>query len=715
MATLGLHREFLPQYAKLEKTVRDRVDEVFAKFAAHTHAGVHLEKVTGAKDSRIRTIRITGFWRGVVAAHDSGSSYLLLNVLPHDKATEWARNRRVTENKLSGGIEVRNDVALATATNNFRRLDSAPSASSPKLFEHVSDADLGRLGIDDDIRTVCRLLRSTDELDALGNLIPETQYDALAGLAAGMTPEAVWQELAHNHLPAEEPRASTAESADTDELAAAMKRSQGYIAVVNDSEELADILEWPFDLWRVFLHPTQRRIAEHAPYNGPARITGGAGTGKTVVALHRAHHLARNPALPESSILLTTFTKNLAEELSRNLDVLIGDPVVRARIEVTNVDVIARRHFPQQHGKSSTIIDRTDRLVRWRRLIRQHDLDLPESFLDQEWRQVVLAQEVTTAEQYRAADRRGRGKALAPTLKDKLWAVFEEFTAQLRAEGYRTFEEVADAAAHSLRAQPDKPYRHLVVDEAQDLHPSRWRMLRAIVDRGADDLFIAGDTHQRIYDNKASLRSLGIHVSGRSAKLRINYRTSREILLWSTALLLGERVDDMDEGEENLTGYRSSFRGEPPETASFTDKPAEIAGIVDRVRGWLATGVSAETIGISSRTGQFGKDIAKGLEAAGIDTAQLGGDAGQAGVRIGTMHKMKGLEFRCVIVADVGARVVPMPSAITDESVDPQQHQQDLQSERNLLFVACTRARDLLCVSWHGQPSEFLRPVLDVG
>ncbi|RCW45845.1 UvrD-like helicase family protein [Halopolyspora algeriensis] len=715
MATLGLHRDFLPQYAKLDKSVRDRVDKVFGKFDAHTHAGLHLEKITGAKDSKIRTIRITDFWRGVVVAHDSGSSYLLLNVLPHDKAIEWARNRRVTENKLSGGIEVRNDVALATATQNFRRLDSAPAEASAKLFDHVSDADLSRLGIDDDIRTMCRLLRSADELDALGNLIPETQYDALAGLAAGLTPEAVWQELAQHHLPAEEPESSTGETGDTDELAAAMKRSQGYIAVVNDSEELADILEWPFDLWRVFLHPAQRRIAEHAPYSGPARITGGAGTGKTVVALHRAHHLARNPDLPENAILLTTFTKNLAEELARNLDVLIADPVVRSRIEVVNVDVIARRHIPQGSGKIPAIIDRTDRLVRWRRLLRKHELDLPESFLDQEWRQVVLAQEITTAEQYRAADRRGRGKALPPTLKDALWEVFAEFTAQLREEGYWTFEEVADTAAHALREHTDKPYRHVVVDEAQDLHPSRWRMLRALVEHGTDDLFIAGDTHQRIYDNRASLRSLGIHVAGRSSKLRINYRTSREILVWSTALLLGERADDMDGGEEDLAGYRSSFRGEIPATAAFDDKTAEIAGIVDRVRGWLATGIPAETIGIAARTSQFGKDVAAGLEAAGIGTAQLGGDAGQDGVRIGTMHKMKGLEFRCVLVADVGERTVPMPSAVTDEAVDAQQHQQDLQAERNLLFVACTRARDSLCVTWHGRPSEFLQPVLDAG
>lgn len=710
MATLGVHRDFLPQYARLQKPVRDRVDEVFTKFDKHTHAGLHLEKITGAKDHRIRTIRITDFYRGVIA--HTGETYLLLNVLPHDKAIEWARNRRLTANKVSGGIEVRNDMALATATQGFRRLDAAPSATSEKLFDGVSDADLDRLGIDEEIRTVCRLLRTVDELDSLGSLIPALQYDALAGLAAGLTPEDVWQELAQNILPSE-PNADTDTSGE-DTLAEAMKRSPGYVVVVNDGDELADILERPFDLWRVFLHPSQKRIAEHAPYRGPARVTGGAGTGKTVVALHRAHHLARqNPDLPEGSILLTTFTKNLAEELARNLDILVTDPVVRARIKVDNIDVIAHRHYTQRYGAGPDFIERPDRLVRWRRLRRKHQADIPESFLDQEWLQIVVGQQIATAEQYRSADRRGRGTALTPTLKDILWLIMAEFTEQLRREQYWAFEEVADVVAEHLRTQKHKPYRHVVVDEAQDLHPSRWRMLRDLVDESStDNLFIAGDTHQRIYQNKVSLRSLGINVTGRSAKLRINYRTSREILLWSTALLLGERVDDMDEGEENLVGYRSSFRGDQPKTLSFTDKPAEIAGIVEHVQGWLHDGVPAETIGIAARTSQVGKDIDKALHAAGIDTVKLGSKTSQPGVRIGTMHKMKGLEFRCVVVADVGERSVPMPNALTDADIDAQQHQQDLQAERNLLFVACTRARDLLLVTWHGQPSEFLHPVL---
>ncbi|SDX20811.1 UvrD/REP helicase N-terminal domain-containing protein [Saccharopolyspora shandongensis] len=712
MTALGLHRDFLPQYAQLDEQVRRDVDEMLAEFGANGRTSLRLEDVAGAKDPRIRVLRIDDAWSSVVVAHGESDSYLLLSVRRHGEALEWARKQRITENNLSGGIELRDDLAISAVV---RDLGACHPAESPdaRLFDRIPDEELARLGIDEGVLAACRNLRTVDELDILRPVLPELQYDVLADLAAGLSPETVWQELLQNFPRADEgqdSRPAVQEGPGT--FTGAMKRSHGHIVVVNDSEELADILRQPFDLWRVFLHPTQRRIAEHPPYKGPTRITGGAGTGKTLVALHRAHHLARNAQLVRKSILLTTYTKNLAEELARNLDLLITDRVVRGRIEVANVDVIALRYFRQRHPNSFDRVPEKDRRNRWQQLALRHHLGFTATFLDQEWRQVVLGQQITTAEQYRESDRRGRGSRLAPAVRDKLWSAFEEFTAQLREENKWAFEEIADEAARVLCEDEVKPYRHVIVDEAQDLHPAHWRMLRALVWEDDDDLFITGDTHQRIYDNKVSLRSLGIRVTGRSTKLRINYRTSREILLWSTALLLGERVDDMDEGEENLVGYRSSFRGREPEPAGFADESAEVAAIVQRVQRWLCNGIPPETIGIVSRTGQFGDGLTRALKAAGIRAAQLGGSARTRGVRIGTMHKMKGLEFRCVVVAAVSASMVPLEAALANAGDDSQQHQQVLQAERNLLFVACTRARDALFVSWHGEPSKFLAPVL---
>ncbi|BFO17253.1 hypothetical protein SHKM778_36410 [Streptomyces sp. KM77-8] len=294
-----------------------------------------------------------------------------------------------------------------------------------------------------------------------------------------------------------------------------------------------------------------------------------------------------------------------------------------------------------------------------------------------------------------------------------MWETVERFTAGLAADGCRTWLQACVEAARLLEAQ-GPPYRHVVVDEAQDLHPAQWRLLRAAVPARPDDLFIAGDPHQRIYDSKVSLKSLGIKVTGRSVKLRKNYRSTQEILRWSTALLVGRPVDRLeDEGlGETLLGYRSALHGDGPDVRGAASEEAELDALVDRVRAWLDAGVGAGEIGVSAR---FNKTCAKAvahLNDAGIPAVTLrSADAGTgdpAAVRIGTMHSFKGLEFRCVAVIGVDEETLPFPEAVTPPEIDPKQHETDLMSERCLLFVACTRARDSLAVSWSGKPSIFL-------
>ncbi|MFF0783143.1 UvrD-helicase domain-containing protein [Streptomyces sp. NPDC003720] len=711
MATLGMHRDFLMEFAALEKPVQKRVFEVFEKFAAATHAGLHLEKLTHQKDPRLRTIRITDFWRGVVLKAESGGSYLLLKVLPHDKANDWAAKHRASVNEATQGIEIRNDVALERATAGLRAL----AADEPsRLFpaSEYPDNVLRSLGVDEEILPVIRLIPDEDHLEALHKVLPEQQYDVLLGLATGMKPEAIDRELvqAYARTAAQAPAAD-----DGDELGTAMARSRGRVALVSGPVELQGILERPFDAWRVFLHPSQYRVAYHESYAGPARVTGGPGTGKTVVALHRAYHLARRlPAdAPDGCVLLTTYTKDLAAELERCLGLLVKEEDVRARIRVVNVDALANEVVRAERGGTplKLVFDQKEIAARWARIARRLGIDFADVFLDQEWRQIILAQSLAAPEEYLKAPRTGRGTALPPLKRLQVWRAVSAFEEQLRQAGEWTFLQVCAEAARILDDREERPYRHVVVDEAQDLHPAQWRFLRALAPPGPDDLFLAGDTYQRIYGNRVSLRSLGIQVVGRSHRLRINYRTTQEILAWSSSLLTGEEPDDMDGGDETLAGYRSTMHGERPTTAGHATKPEEIEALVARVRDWTGSGVEAEDIGVAVRFIQLGWDIAQALERAGIAACVLGSGRGGPGVRIGTMHRMKGLEFRCVAVAGVSDGTVPMKSAVTSVEVDAQQHQEDMTSELSLLFVACTRAREALRVSWHGAPSPFLAPV----
>ncbi|WP_432198788.1 UvrD-helicase domain-containing protein [Streptomyces sp. bgisy027] len=713
MATLGMHRDFLLEFAALEKPVQKRVFEVFEKFAAATHAGLHLEKLTHQKDPRLRTIRITDFWRGVVLKAETGGSYLLLKVLPHDKANDWAAKHRASVNDATQGIEIRNDVALERATAGLRALAAGEPA---RLFpaSGYPDKVLRSLGVDEEILPIIRLIPDEDHLEALHKVLPEQQYDVLLGLATGMSPEQIDRELVQAYA---RTAAQPARGSEDDELGTAMARSRGRVALVSGADELLEIMERPFDAWRVFLHPSQYQVAYQESYAGSARVTGGPGTGKTVVALHRAYHLARRlPAdAPDGCVLLTTYTKDLAAELERCLELLVTDDSVRARIRVVNVDALANEIVRADRGGGplKLVFDQKEITARWERITRRLGLDFTDVFLDQEWRHVILAQAVATPEEYLKVTRTGRGSGLGPLKRLQVWRAVAAFEEQLRQAGEWTFLQVCAEAARVLDGRGERPFRHVVVDEAQDLHPAQWRFLRALTDRGADDLFLAGDTYQRIYGNRVSLRSLGIVVVGRSYRLRVNYRTTQEILAWSTALLTGERPDDMDDGKETLADYRSTMHGERPRAAGYPTKAEELAALVVQAEQWIASGVEAEHIGVPVRFIQLGRDIAQALERAGIAACVLKAGRGGPGVRIGTMHRMKGLEFRCVAVAGVNDGTVPMKSAVTAVEVDAQQHQEDLNSELSLLFVACTRAREVLRVSWHGAPSPFLAPVTD--
>ncbi|MBD0672275.1 UvrD-helicase domain-containing protein [Streptomyces sp. CBMA156] len=709
MATLGMHRDFLMEFAALEKPVQRRVFETFEKFTEATHAGLHLEKLTNQRDPRIRTIRITDFWRGVVLKADRGDGYLLLKVLPHDKANDWACKHRASVNAATQGVEIRNDVALERASRSLKVL----AADEPRrLFADRSDKVLRSLGIDEEILPIIRLLPDEAHLEALHRVLPEQQFDVLIGLASGMEPAEIDREIVRAYTRTATP-ASVGQPAGG--LLSAMVRARGRVALVSGPDELREILDRPFDAWRIFLHPAQYRVAYRESYNGPARVTGGPGTGKTVVALHRAYHLARRlPAdAPDGSILLTTFSEDLAAELERCLALLVTDERSRARIRVVTVDALADEVLRRTRGGApqKVLFQQHAVLARWGRVARRLGSEFTDVFLDQEWRQVVLAQVVESPEQYLRAPRSGRGKAMGPKERARLWRVVAAFEEELRKAGELTFLQVCAQAARVLDERDERPFRHVVIDEAQDLHPVQWRFLRALVAAGPDDLFLVGDPHQRIYGNKVSLRSLGIQVVGRSSRLRINYRTTQEILSWSASLLTGERPDDMDGGTESLAGYHSTLHGAHPEVHGHPDKAEEIRALVARVEEWIASGASPEDIGVAVRSGRLGRDIAQTLERSGIPASPLG-NAPSPGVRVGTMHRMKGLEFRCVAVVGVSDGLIPLRSAITPADTDPQQHQEDLDGELSLLFVACTRAREALAVSWHGAPSPFLEPVV---
>ncbi len=714
MPQLALAHSFWQTYDSLEKQVKAGVRKAMAKFqelsVAELHAdkGLHLESVNNARDSRMRTIRVTDFWRGVLLAPDDGSDiFLLLNVVPHDDAYSWAAKRLYTVNTATRALEVRNVVAIEQLTPP---LEKAAAVSSTLLYAQHSDEELRHLGIDDQVLRAARAIGDKAQLEAFGGVLPEDQFEVLQFLAEGFSTADVYHDVVAERRPKD------AASEVSDSLALAIANTTTRITLVTHPDELAEILDKPFAAWRVFLHPSQHRVAYRVSFNGSAQVTGGPGTGKTVVALHRVKHLLSRS--PNSRVLLTTFTNALARTLYDNLSLLLDNEEQLRRVQVTTVDAFANRVLRDLSKRAPSPITDADERQIWRRVSRLLDLPWTEQFLAQELRRVVLAQNVKTREEYLAAERRGRGLPLRLQQREQLWSAMDAFAAELRAAGATTHLQVCADAAELLgeSAASEHRFDHVVVDEAQDLHPAQWRVLRAAVATGPDDLFITGDPHQRIYDSRVSPRALGIAVAGRTTRLRINYRSTAEILGWSTGLVTGSQVEELGgDGNDSLVGYRSLLHGRRPETAGYQNEQAEVSALVERIRGWIERGVISSEIAVAARFNIILDKVHDRLQAAGIPSVRVKDHPGTNvdGVRLASMYAMKGLEFRCVAVVGVTARAIPFAKEITPLDVDRQQHESDMLKERCLLFVACTRAREALAVSWSGTASPFLPPTKD--
>jgi len=703
MATLVFAKDFLDDFAKLESSVRQKVRELPDKFEDATHTGVHLEKLNASRDDRVRTVRVDQSWRGVVVRLGEGR-YALLRVLPHDDAIDWATRQRFGVNPVTGLIEI---LDVPTVEAKVDAVVAPAPADATGLFAERRDRDFAAVGVDEELIPLLRRIADEAELYAIANYLPDAQSDAVLLLADGKSTDEVWAELATDYE-------LKSDNVDTEDIDVALERpgSRSSFVVTTNDAELVELLSGDFEAWRTFLHPTQRAVAYRPVFNGPAKITGGAGTGKTVVAIHRARFLAQRlleAGDTTSRILVATYTNSLADNLDRTLRSFCNPEQYR-RLQVSTVDAFARQTLaaakiklrPAQADAVREIADQAAAMA------ALDEIDKDGRFLLTEWEQVILGRRLTTLAEYGTSPRPGRGLQLTRPARKLVWEAVEHVLSELQRRRQATYLQLADQAADLLSARSARPFAHVVVDEAQDLHPAQWRLLRAAVTPGENDLFIAGDAHQRIYDHRVSLLSLGIDTRGRSRRLKINYRTSQQILHWTLGILTGQAVDDLDGDLESPVGYRSAFDGPAPTIQRFNTPAEEAEFVAAQVEEWLDAGIAPGAIGIAARTRRDLGAARAALDAAGIGWSEIGSDTKQPGVQTGTMHACKGLEFARVAVVAANADNLPLPAATTPAGEDEAQHALDVFRERCLLYVACTRARDELVVTSSGTPSTLL-------
>lgn len=653
-----------------------------------SNPGMSFHKLDRARDTNFWSVRVNADIRLIV--HRSSGSLLLCYVDHHDAAYRWAERRKLDVHPTTGAaqfVEIRERVEEVRVPVY---VEARVSATKPALFSSTPEQLLLGYGVPQE--WIGDVQKATEDtlLDLVDHL-PAEAAEALLELATGGEPKIAGPVR---------PEASPFEHPD----------AQRRFRVVSSVEELERALSSPWDKWTIFLHPEQRQLVERN-YSGPARVSGSAGTGKTIVALHRAAYLARSK--PESRVLLTTFSDSLANALRAKLRRLISsEPRLAERIDVLAMDAAGVRLHESQIGPVR-LLSREELRARMKKAASQvSGLRFGIPFLMNEWDQVVDAWQIASWEEYRDVKRLGRKTRLSDAQRQMLWGVFDAVRAGSIADGLTSMAGVFTRLAEAFASRPHPPFEHIVVDEAQDISIAQLRFLSVVGRDRPSALFFAGDLGQRIFQTPFSWKSMGVDVRGRSRTLIVNYRTSHQIRTCADRLL-GESVSDVDGLVEVRKGTVSVFNGPKPVVVGAATPEAEVDVVVDWLKKRIAAGMQPHEIGIIVRSEAELERAGRALGRADIPHVTLDermqSVSGKATAC--TMHLAKGLEFRAVAVMACEDDVIPSQERI-EQVTDDGDLAEVYATERHLLYVACTRAREELIVTGVEPVSEFVDDLL---
>ena len=644
--------------------------------------GMNFHRISRSKDTNFWSVRVNADLR--LIAHRTSASLLLCYVNHHDDAYSWAERRKIETHPTTGAaqlVEIREEIREVIVPHY---VEEAPQPK-PLIFADMPEEKLLKYGVPADWLAEIREANE-DTILEIADHLPAEAGEALLELAVGGVPR-IAKPLPIGTDPYAHPDA------------------QRRFRLMDSQEELERALEYPWEKWAVFLHPSQSQTVERN-YNGPARVSGSAGTGKTIVALHRAVFLVRSN--PDARVLLTTFSTPLANALHSKLALLIYSELRLAeRLEVVAMDDIGQRLYSPRFGKPR-IATPKDIAERLQTAAAAEQCAFPYHFLLAEWEQVIDAWQVDSWEEYRAIKRLGRRSRLSETQRTGLWAVFANVRSALSGEGLVTKAEVFRRVAEEMAERDHPPYEFIVVDEAQDISVQQLRFLATMGGGRPNSLFFAGDLGQRIFQQPFSWKSLGVDIRGRSQTLRVNYRTSHQIRRQADRLLDPE-LSDADGNVEERRGTVSIVNGPSPGIVLFDTPEEEQAEVGQWLTKRLTEGVLPHEIGIFVRSPSELPRARLAIQAASLPFVELDESIRtQSGhVSLSTMHLAKGLEFRAVVVMACDDEVVPLQSRI-ETAAEESELQEVYDTERHLLYVACTRARDFLLVTASDPASEFL-------
>lgn len=643
--------------------------------------GLQMHRIDQSKDRHFWSVRASRDIRIII--HKTEASILLAYVDHHDRAYTWAERRRIEAHPKTGVIQI---VEVRERVEELPLFAPVEPTAPPPPFARLADDQLLCIGVPFDWLADIRMATDDGFLELAQHLPPEVAEALLQYATTGGLPE------------------SGPAPADPYTHPDTLRRFR----TLENVEELSNALDAPWDKWAIFLHPSQREIVTR-DFTGPARIAGSAGTGKTVVALHRAVRLAKGP---DACVLLATFSSPLAATLASKARLLAGpDRSVVSHLRVRALSVIAEELFELAFGRRAMIVKPELISATLEKHAQNIDSPVNMNFIRSEWTHVVDAWQVADLDAYLNVPRLGRKNRLGSKQRERLWPIFAQTRESLEARGFYTPAGIFLALAKFYAERPNKPFTHIVVDEAQDLGVPELRFLAAVAPMRGDALFFAGDIGQRIFQQPFSWNALGVDIRGRSSMLKVNYRTSHQIRR-AADRLLPALLRDVDGLAEERKGTVSLFNGPEPKiliAANEAEEREAVSAFISKAR---ADGVAASEIGIFTRTAAELSLARDAVNAAGLDSIELTEEAinNDSRVSIGTMHLAKGLEFKAVAVMACNEEVLPLQSRI-EGAADELELEDVYDSERRLLYVAATRARERLFMTGVKPGSEFLRDI----
>lgn len=685
---------FYDRLFKLSSDTQKKVLNFMQKFRENPKsAAIHLESINAVKDDSLWSARVDDTYR-VIVGMLGNDVYSLVYVDHHDEAYRWAMNKKFVWNDHTQACQL-----IPLVVEQVPAIEEPQPATETTVLVGVSKEQLLRIGVPDNMVQVVLSLKDLDDLDRIHDSLPADAFENLFAVFDG-------EDINSIILGIEEGKAAK----DDDQLLSA--NNKGRFIELTDDDVLADIINQGIDKWQLFLHPSQRKVVEGA-YSGSFKVSGSAGTGKTVAALHRLQHLCLNP---NTKVLYTTYTTALCDNI-RGLAKKMSIPV--QRYSLNNVDAVmielAGKYKLTEGVNVMDIYGGNQKsLELWQQVTLSNVCEFRPEFLYDEYIDVIVYNNILDQETYLRQSRIGRSKSISRKQRMEVWTLKEEYEKLKKEHNVVDRLELFNRLANYLTDNDIHPYTNVIVDEFQDFSNPELRFIRALVAKGQNDLFIVGDPYQRIYrGRRLNFSTVGIDIRGRSRRLKVNYRTTEEIKKVAVSVIKGLNFDDMDGGEESQKGYVSLMHGESPVYKLLGSAAEEIDAIISYINECIESGAKPEEICIAAYSLGLTKDLQNAMHQKGMDPfiwKNRGFTGNKNGVRMCTLHSIKGLEFRVVIVMGVNERNIPSVASAEHPfpTLDKFEKNDYLMQFRSLLYVAITRARQCVLITGYGDRCGLL-------